>query len=114
MRDNMWHCTIRVGNHLDLPAFLILSVAIQLGCENPETTLLIEKPTEVYSIDQMTSDPQSASFQAGKVITILKADEKIKAVGVYHGQDHDGFKVKLADGSEGLIIVGDTFRVVSR
>ena len=111
----MWPCTIRFGKHLALLALLILSVSVQLGCENPETILLIETPTEVHSIDQIpSSDSQSASFQPGKVITILKADEKINAVGVYHGQDHDGFKVKLADGTEGIILAGDTFKIVSR
>jgi hypothetical protein len=33
---------------------------------------------------------------------------------VYHGQDSDGFKVQLADGTEGLIMASDTFKVVSR
>lgn len=34
--------------------------------------------------------------------------------GVYHGQNHDGFKVMLGDGTEGLIMAGDTFTVLSR
>lgn len=44
----------------------------------------------------------------------LNAGETARAVGVYHDQDYDGFKVKLADGTEGLIIAGDTFKVVSK
>lgn len=97
-------------------ALLTLCGAIQIGCDSHEMTLMIEKPTEVHSIDQITSSPdsQSASFQPGKVITILKPGETARAVGVYHGQDHDGFKVKLADGTEGLIMAGDTFKVTSR
>jgi hypothetical protein len=97
-------------------ALLTLCAAIPIGCENREMTLMIEKPTVVHSIDQTpsSSDSQSASVQPGKVITILKAGETARAIGVYHGQDHDGFKVKLADGTEGIIIAGDTFKVVSR
>jgi hypothetical protein len=97
-------------------AFLVLSAAIPVGCDNRETILLIEKPTEVHSIDQTQSSPdlQSPSFQPGHVIAILKAGETARAVGVYHGKDHDAFQVKLADGAEGLIIAADTFKVVSR
>jgi hypothetical protein len=52
--------------------------------------------------------------QPGKVTTILKAGETAKAIGVYHGQDYDGFKTTFADGMEGLTLAGDTFTVVSR
>lgn len=77
---------------------------------------MIEKPTEVRSIDraQTSSDAQSASFQPGHVMTTLKAGETAKAIGVYHGTDHDAFHVKLPDGTEGLIFAGETFKVVSR
>ena len=96
---------------------LTLSVVLPVGCDNRETILMIEKPTEIHNIEQTpssASDSQSASVQPGKVMTILKAGETALVVGVYHGQDSDGFKVKLADGTEGLIIAADTFKVVSR
>lgn len=118
MRESMWLHAVkrRFCECFAVPALLILSAALIPGCDHPEMILMIEKPTEVHSIDQtpLSSDSQSASFQPGKVITILKAGETAKAVGVYHGQDHDGFKIKLADGTEGLVIAGDTFKVVSR
>ena len=97
-------------------ALLTLCATIPIGFDNHKMTLMIEKPTEVHSIDQTpsSSDSQSASFQPGKIITILKPGETTRAIGVYHGQDHDGFKVKLADGTEGLILAGDSFKVVSR
>jgi hypothetical protein len=59
-------------------------------------------------------ESSSASLLPGQVTATLKAGETAKAVGVYHGQDYDGFKVKLADGTEGLIIAADTFKVVSK
>ena len=93
---------------------LALSVAITVGCDNRETILMIEKPTEVHSIIPTSSSESPTGFQYGHVIATLKAGEKTKAIGVYHGQDYDGFKVKLADGTEGIIIAGDSFRVVSR
>ncbi|MDF0651580.1 MAG: hypothetical protein P0121_08960 [Nitrospira sp.] len=114
----MWVRTVErhFGEHLALLVLLIVSVSVQLGCENREMLLLIEKPTEVHSIDQTpaSSESSGATVQPGKVIAVLKAGEKTKAVGVYHGQDYDGFKVKLADGTEGIIMAGDTFKVVSR
>ncbi len=114
----MWLNTVARGfrNHLKVVALVALSTAITVGCDNRETILVIEKPTEVHSIEQSPSSPasSSANLEPGKVIVTLKAGETARAVGVYHGQDYDGFKVKLADGTEGLIIAGDTFKVVSR
>jgi hypothetical protein len=93
----------------------VLSVALVASCDNRETVLVIEKPTEVYGIIQTSSaeDPNT-NVQPGNVIATLKAGETARAVGVYHGQDHDGFKVKLANGTEGLIFASDSFRVTSR
>jgi hypothetical protein len=86
-----------------------------VGCNNSETVLVIEDLTEVRDITQTSpSHDSGTNVQPGKVIATLKAGETAQAVGVYHGQGHDGFKVKLADGTEGLIIAGDTFKVVSR
>lgn len=98
------------------PALLILSAVIPAGCDNRETILLmIEKPTEVHSITHAPSSQDSnTNVQLGKVIATLKTGEMIHAIGVYHGQGVDGFQVRLADGTEGLILAGDTFKVVSR
>lgn len=95
--------------------FLVLYVAASVGCGEKENILVIEQPTEVHAITQAaTASEPSMNVQPGKVIATLKAGETAKAIGVYHGQDRDGFKVKLTDGTEGIIIVGDTFRVTSR
>ena len=101
---------------LVVPALLILSGVISVGCDNRETVLVIEKPTEVRSIEQSSSSPGSAStgLEPGRVVATLKTGETIHAIGVYHGQGVDGFQVKLADGTEGLILADDTFKVVSR
>jgi hypothetical protein len=95
--------------------FLVVYAVISVGCGDRETVLVIEQPTEVHAITQASSsqDP-SLNVQPGKVIATLNAGETARATGVYHGQDHDGFKVKLTDGTEGLIIAGDTFKVMSR
>ncbi len=96
-------------------AFLVLYAAVSVGCGEKENILVIEKPTEVHAITQAASAPDpSMNIQPGRVIATLKAGETAKAIGVYHGQDHDGFKVKLADGTEGIISAGDTFTVTSR
>ena len=107
--------TKRVRSRFAMMVFIGLSASTPFGCNNPETVLVIEKPTEVYSIIQTSSagDPNT-NVQPGKVIATLRAGETARAVGVYHGEEHDGFKVKLTDGTEGLILAGDTFKVTSR
>ena len=114
----MWLNAVVRGlrNRFTVVALAVCSAVIPVGCDNRETILSIEKPTEVLSIEQVpsSSESENASFQPGKVIAILKAGERAQAVGVYHGKDHDGFKVKLADGTEGLILAGDTFKMTSR
>ena len=105
----------RLRNHITVVALAVCSAVLPLGCDNRETTLLIEKPTEVLSIEQASSSGSAnTSFQPGKVIVILKAGETARAIGVYHGTDHDAFHVKLDNGTEGLILAGETFKVVSR
>jgi hypothetical protein len=96
-------------------AFLVLYTAVSFGCGEKENILVIEKPTEGHAITQTASalDP-NANIEPGKVIALLKAGETANVVAVYHGQAHDGFKVKLVDGTEGLILAADTFRVMSR
>ncbi|MBI5317256.1 MAG: hypothetical protein HZB34_14940 [Nitrospirae bacterium] len=83
-----------------------------------ENWLEAERPTEVRLIEQSSPSPGSAStstgVEPGKVVVTLRPGETARVVAVYHGQDSDGFKVKLADGTEGLILAGDTFKVVTR
>jgi hypothetical protein len=106
----------RLCSHLTVMLFLGFCFATSTGCGERETILVIEKPTEVLAIEQAPSASGSmdVSVQPGNVIATLKAGETARAVGVYHGQDHDGFKVKLANGAEGLIFASDSFRVTSR
>lgn len=106
--------TKRIRSRFALIAFVGLSVSIPLGCNNPETVLVIEKPTEVHGIIHASSQDPSTNVQLGNVIATLQPGETARAVGVYHGEGHDGFKVTLADGTEGLILAGDTFKVTSR
>lgn len=106
----------RLCDHFTVVALVAFGAFVLVGCGDRETILMIEKPTEILSLTQAPASPESpsGSIQPGHVITTLHTGETAKAVGVYHGQDYDGFKVKLADGTEGLIIAGDTFKVVSR
>jgi hypothetical protein len=114
----MWLTSLRkrICSRFRVIAFVGLYVSGLAGCGDRETILVIEKPTEVLAIEQAppASGSMDASVQPGKVIATLKAGETARAIGVYHGQDHDGFQVKLADGTEGLILAGDTFKVTSR
>lgn len=106
----------RFRNHFTVIALVVFSTVIPVGCGDRETILMIEQPTEIHSLTQAPASPDSPSMslQPGQVIATLKAGETARAIGVYHGEDYDGFKVKLADGTEGLIIAGDTFKVMSR
>ena len=105
----------KLGSDYAVFLFLVVWIAMVTGCGERENVLVIEKTTEVYAITQAASalDP-STSIQPGDVIARLNAGETANVVAVYHGQAHDGFKVKLADGTEGLIMAGDTFQVRSR
>jgi len=117
MRENVWlDIRRRWRDGCILAAAVIFIAVLSVGCGERENILEIEKPTEVRSIEQSSSSPGSASIglEPGKVVGTMKAGETARVVGVYHGQDHDGFKVKLADGTEGLIMAGDTFKVISR
>jgi hypothetical protein len=119
MWSNVVSRTLR--HRLAAVALLGLSAVIQVGCGDRETILTIQKPTDVYAINQVSSSPppslsdesSDAKVEPGKVIRVLKAGETAKAIGVYHGKDYDAFHVKLADGTEGLIIAGDTFTATS-
>ena len=117
MTENMWQYAVgkRIGERFGVLPFLILTAIMCAGCGDRETVLVIEQPTEVRAITQASpaQDP-GTNVQPGNVIATLKSGEMARAVGVYHGQNHDGFKVKLSDGTEGLIMAGDTFKVVSR
>lgn len=95
--------------------FLVMIVASLAGCDNRETVLVIEKPTEVHSIIDTSASESPMGFQSGHVIATLKAGEKTKAIGVHHGQDYDGFKVKPANSTEGIVrIAGDTLLLRAR
>ena len=117
MRENLW---IALRGRLrvcwTLVGSIILLVVVTAGCSERENFLEIEMPTDLRSIEQVSSSAGSAStgIEPGKVIATLKAGETAHVVAVYHGENFDGFKVKLADGTEGLILAGDTFKVVSR
>lgn len=105
----------RLCHQLIVGVLVMLSATVQVGCGERENILVIEKPTEVRAITQTAaSQDQSTNVQPGNVIATLKAGDTARAVGVYHGQGYDGFKVQLADGTEGLILASDTFKVVSR
>ena len=105
----------RLCHQLIVGVLVMLSAMAHVGCGERENILVVEKPTEVYAIIQASpSQNENMIIQPGNVIATLKAGDTARAVGVYHGQDQDGFKVKLADGTEGLIFAGDTFKVMSR
>jgi hypothetical protein len=109
LRGRLRDCWTLVGS------FIFIAV-ISAGCGERENFLEIEMPTDLRSIEQVSSSAESAStgIEPGKVIATLKAGETAHVVAVYHGENFDGFKVKLADDTEGLILAGDTFKVVSR
>jgi len=118
MRENIGlnNVTSRLRNCCTLAGVVVLTAAISAGCGERENWLEAERPTEVRLIEQSSPSPGSAStgVEPGKVVATLQPGETARVIAVYHGQDSDGFKVQLADGAEGLIMVSDTFKVVSR
>ncbi len=106
----------RLRDRWTLVGGIILIAVVSAGCSERENFLEIEMPTEVRSIEQLSSPPGTAStgVEPGKIVATLQAGETAHVVAVYHGENFDGFKVKLADGTEGLILAGDTFKVTTR
>ena len=105
----------RFCDHFTVAALVVFDAFILVGCGDRETILMIEKPTEIHSITQTPASPESPSGSRlpGQVIVTLIGGETAKDVGVYHGEDYDGFMVKRANGTEGLFIASDPFKVVS-
>jgi len=117
MPRDLWSVvTGRLPDCWTLMGSIILIAGISSGCGERENFLEIEMPTDLRSIEPASSSAGSAStgVEPGKVIATLKAGETAHVVAVYHGENFDGFKVKLSDGTEGLIMAGDTFKVVTR
>lgn len=117
MREDLWIVMSgRLRDCWTLVGGVILIVVVSAGCGERENFLQIEMPTDLRSIEQASSSAGSVTtgVEPGKVIATLKAGEMAHVVAVYHGENFDGFKVKLADGTEGLIMAGDTFKFVSR
>jgi hypothetical protein len=118
MRGNtgLNNVTSRLRNCCTLAGLVVLTAVISVGCGERENWLEAERPTEVRLIEESSPSPGAAStgVEPGKVLATLKPGEAARVVAVYHGQDSDGFKVKLADGTEGLIMASDAFKVVSR
>ncbi len=117
MRENVWlDIRRRLRDCCTLATGVMLIAVLSAGCSERENWLEAERLTEVRLIEQLSPSPGAAStgVEPGKVVATLKPGEMARVVAVYHGQDSDGFKVQLADGTEGLILAGDTFKVVSR
>lgn len=117
MREDSWIILkVRLRDCWTLVGSVVFIAVVSAGCGERENFLEIEMPTDLRSIEQASSSAGSAStgVEPGKVIVTLKAGETAHVVAVYHGENFDGFKVKFADGTEGLILAGDTFKVVSR
>lgn len=117
MRDNVWFdIRRRLRDSYTLATGVMFIAVLSAGCGERENWLEAERPTEVRLIEQSSPSPGAAStgVEPGKVVATLKPGETARVVAVYHGQGSDGFKVQLANGTEGLILAGDTFKVVSR
>lgn len=117
MRENVWlDISRRLRASCTLATGIMVIAVLSVGCGERENWLEAERPTEVRLIEQSLPSPGAAStgVEPGKVVATLKPGETARVVAVYHGQDSDGFKVQLADGTEGLILAGDTYKVVSR
>jgi len=117
MRKNVWlDIRRRLRDSCTLATGVMFIAVLSAGCSERENWLEAERPTEVRLIEQSSPSPGAANtgVEPGKVVATLQPGETARVVAVYHGQDSDGFKVQLADGTEGLIMVSDTFKVVSR
>ena len=82
---------------------LILSL---LSCKSLDTTVVAEEPTRVFK-----TYPDSGPPKQDEVITILNKGETGVVIHSRYSKDFMYYKIRLKDGREGYVWVGDKFRV---
>lgn len=82
---------------------LILSL---LSCKNTDMTVVAEEPTRVFK-----TYPDSGPPKQDEVITVLNKGEAGAVIHSRYSKDFMYYKIRLKDGREGYVWVGDKFKV---
>lgn len=87
---------------MQLVALLFLSV---LGCKD-NMIVVADEPTKVFK-----SYPDSGPPKQDEVVAVLNKGETGAVIHSRHSKDFMFYKIRLKDGREGYVWVGDKFRV---
>jgi hypothetical protein len=82
---------------------LILSL---LSCKNTDTIVTAEEPTRVFK-----GYPDSGPPKKDEVVAVLNKGETGIVIHSRYSKDFMYYKIRLKDGREGYVWVGDKFRV---
>jgi len=84
-------------------AMFLLNV---LGCKNTDMTVIADEPTKVFK-----SYPESGLPKQNEVVAVLNKGETGAVIHACYSKDFMFYKIRLKDGQEGYVWVGDKFRV---
>ncbi len=94
--------------------FLIIGMSMLLvlsflGCKETDTLIVAEEPTSVFK-----SYPDSGPPKQSEIIAVLSKGESCDVIHSRYSKDFMFYKIRLKDGREGYVWVGDKFRVVPK
>jgi uncharacterized protein YgiM (DUF1202 family) len=76
------------------------------GCKNTDMMVVAEEPTKVFR-----GYPDSGPPKQDEVVAVLDKGESGTVIHSRHSKDFMYYKIRLKDGREGYVWVGDKFRV---
>ncbi len=79
------------------------------SCKKAETMIVAEEPTKVFK-----SYPDSGPPKQSEVLAVLNKGEFGDVIHARYSKDFMFYKIRLKDGREGYVWVGDKFRVVPK
>lgn len=86
---------------------VIALIMIVISCKNSEFIVVAEEPTRVFK-----SYPDSGPPKQDEEIAILNKGETGVVIHSRYSKDFMFYKIRLKDGREGYVWVGDKFSVV--
>lgn len=98
----------KITNYARIIGIIALVMTI-VSCKNTNTMVIADAPTNVFK-----SYPDSGPPKQDEVIAVLSKDETGDVIHSRHSKDFMYYKIRLKDGREGYVWVGDKFRVENK
>lgn len=88
---------------------MIALVMSLISCKNTDMMVIAEEPTRVFK-----GYPDSGPPKQDEVVAVLNKGETGAVIHSRYSKDFMFYKIRLKDGREGYVWVGDKFRVVPK